>query len=68
MFVLIPAILGKSVDLHPVLLLLSIFLFGSIFGLFGVLMAVPLACIVKILFQGYVLTRLKILSQPPLES
>jgi len=65
MFVLTPLILGKSVHLHPVLLMMSIFLFGSLFGLFGVLMAVPLACIVKILFEGYVLPRLKLLAAPP---
>ena len=65
MLILTPAILGKKVQLHPVFLLVSIFLFGSVFGLFGVLMAVPLACIAKILLESYFMPKLKLLAQPP---
>lgn len=49
-----PAILGKETGLHPILITLSLMSFGQLFGIFGMLLAVPLACAVKILFEDYV--------------
>ena len=52
--VLQPTILGKETGLHPILITLSLMSFGQLFGFFGILLAVPLACAVKILFEDYV--------------
>jgi predicted PurR-regulated permease PerM len=52
--VLQPTILGKETGLHPILITLSLMAFGQLFGFFGMLLAVPLACAVKILFEDYV--------------
>lgn len=41
--VLVPRLVGHSVDLHPVWLIFAIMAFGSLFGLPGVLVAVPVA-------------------------
>ena len=38
-----PRIVGKSVGLHPVWILLALSVFGALFGLVGMLVAVPLA-------------------------
>ena len=54
-----PLLLGREVGLHPVTLLVSLFMFGDLFGFFGVLLAVPLAAIVKILGQEFVLPELR---------
>ncbi|HVY62153.1 MAG TPA: AI-2E family transporter, partial [Planctomycetota bacterium] len=54
-----PVLLGREVGLHPVTLLVSLFMFGDLFGFFGVLLAVPLAAIAKILAQEFVLPELK---------
>jgi len=43
-----PRILGKSVDLHPVWVLLSIIVGGSFFGFFGMLLAVPTAAAIQV--------------------
>lgn len=43
-----PRILGKSVNLHPVWVLLSIIVGGSLFGFFGMLIAVPLAAVIHV--------------------
>jgi predicted PurR-regulated permease PerM len=43
-----PRILGRSVDLHPVWVLLSIIVGGSLFGLFGMLIAVPVAAAIQV--------------------
>jgi len=43
-----PRILGKSVDLHPVWVLLAIIVGGNLFGLFGMLIAVPAAAAIQV--------------------
>lgn len=45
--VLQPLVYGKSVHIHPLIVLSSILFFGSIFGFAGVLLAVPLAGTIK---------------------
>ena len=46
--VLSPRILGKSVNLHPVWVLLAIIAGGSLFGFIGMLIAVPVAAAVQV--------------------
>ncbi|MBI2932357.1 MAG: AI-2E family transporter [Planctomycetes bacterium] len=53
--VLQPYILGKETGLHPVAVILSIFIFGDLFGFFGLLLAVPLASATIILVQDYLM-------------
>ncbi len=43
-----PRIQGKSVGMHPVFILLAIFVFGKFFGLLGMILSIPLAGIVQI--------------------
>lgn len=42
-----PIILGNKVQIHPLLVLSSLLFFGGVFGLVGVLLAVPLAATLK---------------------
>lgn len=53
--VLQPMILGKETGLHPIAIIISLLSAGQLLGLFGVLLAIPLASTVKILFEDYVL-------------
>ncbi|MFW6159466.1 MAG: AI-2E family transporter, partial [Planctomycetota bacterium] len=46
-----PRIIGRSVGMHPVAVILSILIFGTLFGFLGVLFAVPIAAVVKVLAQ-----------------
>ena len=48
-YILSPKLVGESVGLHPVWLMFSLFAFGSVFGFFGLLIAVPLAAAVGVL-------------------
>lgn len=48
--VLSPVILGRTASLHPVMIIFAILAFGKLLGLFGVLLAVPLASATKILW------------------
>lgn len=49
--ILTPRLVGKSIGLHPVWLLFALSAFGSLFGVVGMLLAVPLAAIVGVLLR-----------------
>ncbi len=51
--VLLLIIMGKGVELHPVLIIVAILGFGSLFGAPGVLLAVPLAATLRILVREF---------------
>jgi predicted PurR-regulated permease PerM len=61
-FVFTPKIVGKEVELHPVTIILSMFVFGSLFGFFGLLLSIPLAATLKILGKEFVLPELRALA------
>lgn len=46
-----PRIVGPKVGLHPVWLIFSVLAFGSLFGLVGVLIAVPVAAAIAVLVR-----------------
>ncbi|WP_333822596.1 AI-2E family transporter [Pinisolibacter sp.] len=48
-YVLTPSWVGRSVGLHPVWLLFSLFAFGSLFGFVGMLVAVPTSAAIGVL-------------------
>jgi len=51
---LVPRVMRKAVGVNPFVSLLAIFAFGSIFGLAGVLMAIPMAVIIQLLLSRFV--------------
>jgi predicted PurR-regulated permease PerM len=54
-YYLTPKILGESLGLHPVVVLVSIFAGGAAFGMFGILLALPVTAALVILFRVFVL-------------
>jgi len=52
-----PRVVGKSVGLHPVFVILSIIVAGTFFGLLGMLLAVPVSAIIKLLFNEYIMSK-----------
>ncbi|NBW01568.1 MAG: AI-2E family transporter, partial [Betaproteobacteria bacterium] len=44
-FVLTPTLVGQKIGLHPVAVVFALMFFGSLFGFFGVLLALPAAAI-----------------------
>jgi len=46
-----PKILGKSTGLHPLMIILALLAGGHLFGILGMIMAVPLTGILKVLFS-----------------
>ncbi len=51
-YFLSPKIVGDRVGLHPVWVMLAIIAFGSFFGLTGLLLAIPLAVLIKLLIEN----------------
>jgi len=49
--VITPKLVGNSVGLHPVWLIMSLSVFGSLFGFLGLLVAVPIAAILGVLIR-----------------
>jgi predicted PurR-regulated permease PerM len=54
---LVPRIMDKSVGVNPLITLLALAAFSSLFGLVGALLAVPLAAIIQLLINRFVIDR-----------
>ena len=51
--IIAPKVVGESVGIHPVFVILSIIIGGALFGLLGMLLAVPTAGIIKLLIMRW---------------
>ena len=49
---LTPKIMSDQVGLHPIVILLSLFIFGALFGLLGLLIAVPVTALIIIAYRS----------------
>ncbi|MBA3697860.1 MAG: AI-2E family transporter [Planctomycetes bacterium] len=58
-YVLNPIIQGKATNLHPATILLAIIAGGSLAGLYGMILAIPVTACLKILTEEVLLPRLK---------
>lgn len=52
-----PKIMGDSFELHPIAILLTLMLWGIIWGLPGMFLATPLTAALKILFEKFEMTK-----------
>ncbi len=50
--VITPAVVGTKVGLHPVVAILALFIGGQWFGIFGMLLAVPVAAVLKVFLRA----------------
>ncbi|MBF0544914.1 MAG: AI-2E family transporter [Candidatus Riflebacteria bacterium] len=48
-FIVQPKVIGENVGLHPVLVILALIIGGSMFGILGMFLSVPVTCILKVL-------------------
>jgi predicted PurR-regulated permease PerM len=49
--ILAPKMVGENIGLHPVWVIFAMFAFGYLFGFVGLLIAVPLAAVIGVLFR-----------------
>jgi len=48
-----PKILGESLELNPLLIMLAILIGGHLYNFWGMLMAIPFTCVLKVLFDRW---------------
>ncbi len=66
--VLVPILFSDAVNLHPVTIIIAVLVFGGLWGIWGVFFAIPLASLVKILYQVWpTLSEEQVLQQQPLD-
>jgi predicted PurR-regulated permease PerM len=47
-FYLTPKLVGERIGLHPVVVILALLTAGQVFGFVGVLLALPMACVLSV--------------------
>jgi AI-2 transport protein TqsA len=57
-----PAIVGKRLDLNPIVLLLAVLLWGYVWGVVGMLLAAPLTAMARIVISNYQDANMRFLS------
>ncbi|MFU0827197.1 MAG: AI-2E family transporter [Lachnoclostridium sp.] len=58
--IIAPKLLSHSIHMHPVLVIISLIFGNAIGGLFGMLLAVPVGALIKVLFVRYINHRLEL--------
>ncbi len=51
-FLVIPLVIANAVNLHPMMVIVGLIIFGTYFGLLGMLVAIPVLAAAKILLHG----------------
>jgi putative permease len=52
---IVPVVMGQSLDFHPVTIIFSVLVMATLFGLFGAVLAMPVAAIVKVCWEEFYL-------------
>ena len=51
--ILVPILFSDAVKLHPVIIMLAVFVFGGMFGFWGVFFAIPIATLIKAIWNSW---------------
>ena len=52
-YLLVPILFSDAVKLHPVIIMLAVFVFGGMFGFWGVFFAIPIATLIKAIWNSW---------------
>ena len=52
-YIIVPLLFSGAVNLSPLVILLAIVFFGSIWGIWGVFFAIPLAIVIRVLYKNW---------------
>lgn len=55
---LVPLLFSGAMDLHPIMIILSVLVFGGIWGFWGVFFAIPLATLIKTVLSAWPQSRI----------
>jgi putative permease len=51
--VLVPLLFSEAVNLHPIAIIMSVLVFGGLWGFWGVFFAIPLATLIKAVVRAW---------------
>ncbi|MDP6376936.1 MAG: AI-2E family transporter [Pseudomonadales bacterium] len=51
--VLVPLLFSEAVDLHPITIIVAVLAFGGLWGVWGVFFAIPLATLIKAIYNAW---------------
>lgn len=52
-YILVPLIFSEAMKLHPLVIIVSVLIFGGLFGFWGAFLAIPLATLIKVLLESW---------------
>lgn len=52
-YLLVPWLFGRVADINPFYIMLAVLVFGGLFGFWGIVLAIPLASLLKVLLQTF---------------
>lgn len=52
-YILQPVVMSKSVDLHPVTIIIGLLIFGHFFGIIGMILAMPIMSLIKVVYRFF---------------
>ncbi len=62
---LVPRVMSRTIGVRPLVTLLALLAFGSLFGILGALIALPLAAVIQLLVERYLLARESLTAKEP---
>jgi putative permease len=52
-YLLVPVLFSEAVNLHPLAIILAVLVFGGLWGFWGVFFAIPLATLIKAIYNAW---------------
>jgi len=52
-YVIVPILFSEAVNLHPIVIIMAVLVFGSMWGFWGVFFAIPLATLIKAVIRAW---------------
>lgn len=52
-YVLQPVVMSKTVELHPVTIIIGLLIFGHFFGIIGMILAMPIMSLIKVVYRFF---------------
>lgn len=52
-YVIQPIVMSKTTNIHPVIIMMSLLLFGHFFGILGMILSTPILSIIKVIFSNF---------------
>lgn len=62
--ILVPRVMSRTVGVNPFVTLLALFAFGTLFGVAGAFMAIPLAVIIQLILDHFVFKQTNVTLEP----